>query len=153
MPNVIDANGLQTATQAELLAYFTAQYQQIYGSDINLNSNTPDGQVINIEIQNTLDVEDLLTQIYTGFDPDQAIGAVLDQRVAINGIQRQAGTFTVTPITLVTSQSVNLPGLDQTNLPVYTISDNAGNLWELQTTQNGVGPGTLVYNFQAAVPG
>jgi hypothetical protein len=53
------------------------------------------------------------------FDPDNAVGVVLDQRVAINGIQRQAGTYTVTPITVVTSQSVNLYGLDQDVQPVY----------------------------------
>ncbi len=34
-----------------------------------------------------------------------------------------------------------------------TVADNAGNQWELQTTQLGVQPGTHVYAFQAANPG
>ncbi len=153
MPNVIDATGLQTATRAELVAYFTTQYQTIYGADINLGSDTPDGQMMNIFIQAILDVEDLLVQIYNMFDPDNAVGVILDQRVAINGIQRQAGTYTITPITVVVSQSVNLYGLDQSDQPVYTVSDNAGNLWQLKITVLGVIAGTHVYSFQAATPG
>lgn len=153
MPNIIDANGLQVSTRAEWVAYFTQQYQTIYGNDINLESNSPDGQMMNIFIQSILDVQDLLVQIYNTFDPDNAIGVILDQRVAINGIQRQAGTYTITNITLVNSTSVNLYGLDQEIEPVYTVSDNAGTLWLLEDTQLGVSPGTHVYSFRAAVPG
>lgn len=153
MPNSITALGLTLATRQELIDNFTAQYQIIYGDDINLGSDTPDGQMMNIYVQAILDVQDLLMTIYNGFDPDNAIGNVLDQRVAINGIQRQAGTYTVTPITIVTSASVNLYGLDQTANQVYTVADNAGNLWQLQTTQLGVSAGTNVFNFQAAIPG
>lgn len=153
MPNSIGATGLTVASQAELVANFTLAMQQIYGTDINLESDSPDGQMMNIFIQAVLDVQDLLVQIYNMFDPDNAIGVVLDQRVAINGIQRQAGTFTITNVTLVLSQSVNLYGLDQTAQPIYTVADNAGNQWELITSQLGVGPGTVVYSFQAANPG
>lgn len=153
MPNSFGPLGLTTDTQQELVANFTAQFKAIYEADINLSSDTPDGQLMNIFIQSVLDLQDLLTQIYNSLDPDNAIGVVLDQRVAINGIQRQAGTFTVTNITLVTNQSVNLFGLDQTDQPIYTVSDNAGNLWELQTTQLGVSIGTNVFSFQASIPG
>lgn len=153
MPNSLTSLGLTTSTYNELLTYLTTQYQDIYGADINLASDTPDGQLMNIQIQAILDLEDLLTTINNQFDPDFAVGVVLDQRCAINGIQRQAGTFTVTPVTIVNSQSINLYGLDQPTQPTYTVSDNAGTLWELQTTVLGVTAGTHVYNFQAAIPG
>jgi len=153
MPNSIGASGLTTATQAELVANFTAAMQSIYGADINLASNTPDGQMMMIFIQSVLDLENLLTQIYNMFDPDNAVGVILDQRVAINGIQRQAGTFTVTNVTLTVSQALNLYGLDQTAQSIYTVADNAGNQWQLQTTQHISGPGTYVFSFQAANPG
>lgn len=153
MPNLLNADGLTIATQTELLNQYDEAFQLIYGSDIDLSPSTPDGQIIGLFIQSVLDLEDLLLEIYNSFDPDNAIGVVLDQRVAINGIQREAGTFTVTPIQLVLSQSVNLYGLDQTIQPVYTVSDNAGNQYELQTTQLGIGPGTVNLNFQAATPG
>jgi len=153
MPNAIGPTGLTVATQAELLATYTAAFKLIYGNDINLDPDSPDGEWLNITIQAILDLEDLLVQIYNMFDPDNAIGVILDQRVAINGIQRQVGTFTVTNLTLVVAQSLNLYGLDQAIQPVYTAADNAGNQWQLQTTQLGVTAGTHVYAFQAANPG
>ena len=153
MPNSIGPTGLTTATQAELLAQFTAAFELIYGADINLASNTPDGQMINTFIQAIFDIEDLVTQVYNMFDPDNAIGVVLDQRCAINGIQRQAGTFTTTDVTLVTTASLNLYGLDQSVQPIYTVADNNGNQWQLVTTQLGVTAGTNVFLFQAALPG
>lgn len=153
MPNQVTDTGLVTDTREELIAFYTAAYQSIYGIDINLDSDSPDGQMMNIQVQAILDLLDLMTQIYNGFDPDLALGAVLDQRVAINGIQRQAGTFTVTNITLITNQAVSLNGLDQDSNPVFTIADNAGNQWQLVTTTNILSAGSQVLVFQSAVAG
>ncbi len=153
MPNSVSGTGITTATQSELLANGTAALQSIYGSDINLASDTPDGQWLNENIQAQLDVQDLTTEVYNTFSVLNCIGTVLDQRVAINGIVRQAGTYTVTPITVVTSAAVNLYGQDQTVQQVYTVSDSAGNSWQLETTQLGVSIGSNVFNFVSVVPG
>lgn len=154
MPNSFTRTGLTTATQAELQAQYQTALKAIYGASINLGAETPDGQWLNIIIQSILDLEDLLTQIYSSFDPDNAIGTVLDQRAAINGIRRQAGTYTVTPITLTTTQSVNLYGLDQSENTVFTVADAAGNQYQLQTTQLGFSaPAGTALQFQASVPG
>lgn len=153
MPNQLTTTGLQTATQSELYANMSAALQAIYGANIDLSSNSPDGQMLNIFIQAALDLEDLLTQIYNQFDPDNAVGAVLDQRVAINGIQRQAGTYTIQPVSITTSQALNLYGLDQSAQPVFTVADNAGNQWQLLTTVSLPTPGVYSLSFQAANPG
>lgn len=153
MPNSLSATGLTTATYDELVAFYIAAYQSIYGSDINLSSDTPDGQMMNIWIQAILDLQDLITQVYNTFDPDNAIGTVLDQRVAINGIQRQGGTYTTTYVTITVNQSVNLYGLDQDVQPIFTVADNAGNQWQLITTNTGLTTGAHSLLFQAADPG
>lgn len=153
MPNSIGPTGLTTMTQAELVTYYTNQFRSIFGNEINLDSSSPDGQIMMIFIQSVLDLEDLMTQIYNMMDPDNAVGVILDQRVAINGIQRQAGTFTVTNVTLVLSQALTLFGLDQNTNPVYTVQDNAGNQWQLQTTTVYASSGTYVATFQSAIPG
>lgn len=153
MPNSIGPTGLETQTRDELLAFFIAAYQAIYGSDINLDQDSPDGQMMNIFIQAILDLEDLLVQINNMFDPDNAVGVILDQRVAINGIQRQAGTFTITNISVVTNQACSLFGLDQDAQPIYTVQDNAGNKWLLETTQFISGATTTVASFRAELPG
>ncbi len=153
MPNALTAQGLTTASQQELLTNKTQSLQKIYG-DIDLNSNTPDGQAVNIEIQSILDLQNLLVSIYNSFDPDNAYGVQLEQRCAINGVQKQAGTYSVTPETIViVKPNTYLYGLDQADQPVYTISDNTGNQWLLQTTQSNLSPGTIVCDFRAATPG
>lgn len=153
MPNSISATGVTVASQAELVSTLTTGYQTIYGAGINVAADTPDGELINIYAQTQADLGDLLLQVNAMFDPDQAIGVLLDQRCAINGLQRQGGTFTVTNITLVTSTSLNLYGLDQTVQPVFTVQDNQGNQFQLQETQLGLPPGTSVLAFQAANSG
>lgn len=153
MPNSISATGLTTYTRDELVSIFTTAFENIYGPDIVLTSDSPDGQMMNIFIQAVLDNLDLITQVYNTFDPDTAIGVILDSRVAYNGIQRLAGTATVTNITITTTQALTLPGLDQTTVPAYTVADNAGTQWVLQTTQTPSGAGVYVYSFQAVNPG
>mgnify|MGYP000078233386 CR=1 FL=1 len=152
----LDATGLTVKTRAELIAEFTADMEAIYGTDINLESDTPDGQLMNIWVQSVLDLQDLLVSIYSGMDPDNAIGNTLDQRVAINGIERRAGTYTVTNITLVNSAAVSLIGLNDIvtdESEAYTVSDNEGNRWYLANSINIATPGTQVLVFRSAVPG
>ncbi len=153
MPNSLGPNGLQIKTQAELITELSTKLRTIYGEDINLDPDTPDGQMMMIFIQATLDNLDLLAQIYNSMSPDFAMGKVLDQRVAYNGIQRQEGTFTITPISVTVDQAITLYGLDQDVEPVFTVSDDEGNEFELVTTVAIGGAGTASYSFRSKVPG
>lgn len=149
MPNILDADGIQTQSREDLIAWFQAKYIEIYGPDIDVSSSSPDGQQIAIFVQTIVDLEDLLVQIYNSFNPNTAIGTQLDQRVAINNIQRQSGTYTETPILVTVSQALTLYGLDQDSQPVYTVADNEGNNWLLKETQTPAGPGSDTYTFRA----
>ena len=153
MANQVTAAGIETDSLTDIVAQLTADLQSIYGADINVDSDSPDGQWINSIAQVVIDELDLITQVYNSFDPDLAIGTVLDQRVTINGIQRLGGTYTTTAVTIVTDRALTLYGLDQTIQPVYTVADNAGNQWQLIATQSPVAAGTYSYSFQAADPG
>lgn len=147
MPNVFDENGLQIITQNELVADLIQDFQDIYGEDINVDSNSPDGQIINVFAQCVQDMYELMNQLYSSFDPDQAIGVVLDQRCAINGIQRKAGTYTYVTIDVVTDRSVTLAGLDEYSVDdCYTISDSEGNEFVLSATSpTSAGTNSLVF--------
>ncbi|MBO7735893.1 MAG: hypothetical protein J6S67_25210 [Methanobrevibacter sp.] len=147
MPNSFDGNGLQVMTQREVVEDLTQDFQNIYGEDINVDSNSPDGQIINILAQCIEDNYELLSQVYTSFDPDQAIGNVLDQRCAINGVQRKAGTYTYVVIDVTCDRSVTLPGLDQNSVDdSYTVSDSEGNQFVLVTTSPiSTGSNSLVF--------
>lgn len=157
MSDILDSNGLQTKTLSELRAELVAGYQTIYGNDINTDQNSPDGQIIDIEAQLGVDLREVLQQINAGFDPDQAIGRVLDQRVAINGITRNEGTYTFQNIEITVDRALNLIGLDSEsnelnpNVPgLYTVKDDAGTLFYLLSSQSILAAGTYSYNFRAA---
>lgn len=131
MPDSFDANGLTVKTLAEITADLKAGFQGIYGADINLDQNSPDGQAIGIFAQAGVDLRELAAQINNGFDPDQAQGVILDQRVVINNIAREGGTFTIQPVDITVSQTVTLQGLDANFNSVtgtgYTVQDGSGN--------------------------
>lgn len=149
MPNSFDKNGLQTLTQNEIVDNLTQDFKDIYGEDINVESNSPDGQLINIMAQMLEDQYELLNQVNASFDPDQAIGTVLDQRCAINGIQRKGGTYTYVTIEVEADRSVTLDGIDRVSPEqAYTISDNEGNLFVLSAT-TPINSGTSQLVFRA----
>ena len=147
MPNSFNGNGLQVKTQREIVEDLTQDFQTIYGEDINVDSNSPDGQIINVFAQAAEDQLELLSQVYTSFDPDQAIGNVLDQRCAINGVQRKAGTYTYVVVDVTCDRSVTLAGLDENSEEdAYTVSDSEGNQFVLSATSPiSTGTNSLVF--------
>lgn len=149
MPNIINSQGLQIATQAELYQKLRTALEEIYGEEVNLAPDTPDGQLLSIFVQMTLDNAETLKLVNSMFDPDQAVGVLLDMRVAINGIRRRKGTKTITPVTITTNQGVTLYGLDQVDQEVYTVKDNAGTRWQLMETSTIPSAGSYSLNFMA----
>lgn len=150
MTDVLDETGLKLSTATELLENLIVDFQAIYGSDINLDQSSPDGQALNIFVQGLTDLRELLSQIYNSFDPDNCSGAVLDARCAINNVFRKGATYTIVPITITTDRTVFLQGLDENfndvNGTGYTVQDNAGNQFLLISSQQlSAGSNTVLF--------
>ena len=131
MPDSFGPAGLTVQTASELTSNLVAGLQGIYGADINVDQNSPDGETIGILTEGNVDIRELLVSVNAGFDPDQAQGVVLDQRVALNNIQRQGGTYTIQPVDITVNATVNLQGLDANfSNPLgtgYSVQDGQGN--------------------------
>lgn len=149
MPTELSPTGLTIASVQDIVDGIVTDLQSIYGADINVDSNSPDGQLINIFAQAAGDILEVLLDVYNSFSPDSAYGQVLDQRVAINGIARRQGTYTTTPVTITVNQAITLPGLDQTTVTPFTIADNAGNQFQLVTSHVFSASGSASLTFQA----
>lgn len=152
MTDVLNENGLQVSTATELVDDLTTSFQTIYGTDISVDQNSPDGQMINIFAQGQTDIRELLLQIYNSFDPDNCSGRLLDERCAINNVFRRGGTFTTVDISITTDRTVSLQGVDENyndiNAMGYTIQDNAGNQFILVNSQT-LTAGTTSVLFRA----
>lgn len=139
MSNQIDANGITIETLAETLDAIingtidVAGLKQIYGADINTDSDTPDGQQINIYALAKQDILNLIVQNYNAKDPDQAVGVALDFLLQLCGIVRREGTFTQVLVDVTVDDSITLDGIDTDN--PYTVADSAGTQFELVTTE------------------
>lgn len=123
--------------------------RQIYGPTINVEPNSPDGQMVNIVAQAKLDMLEFIQNIFASFDPDQAVGVQLDQRCAINGVRRNQGTYTLVDVDVTSSGVVTLAGLDTSTTP-FTVSDTSGNQYYLESTYTFAGASTQSLSFRAA---
>ena len=152
---IVDGNGISILTLTQIITNIingtsdVPGLVSIYGSDINTDSNTPDGQWINIFALSSEDIQQLCVQIYNSFDPTQAIGTALDALCQLNSssLARKGGIYTQVVVNVVCSSSFNLNGLD-TSSP-FTISDANGNLFYLISSTT-VSATTNALNFQSA---
>lgn len=150
MTSFIDALGLHTDSITDIVSTLEAGFKNIYGSNINLDANSPDGQMINLFAQAKIDLLELITNVYASFDPNQASGVVLDQRVSVNGIKRRGASTTRTYINVITDRVVNLVGKDTSTTP-FTISDGSGTLFVLENTTTTIsGVNSLIFSAAEA---
>jgi len=150
MPDILNQNGLSVKTATEIRNELNTALRNIYGNEINLDQNSPDGQMVGIYTQAAVDLRELITNAYNSFNPDRAIGRLLDERVVINNIIRKGGTYTITPIDITVDRTVTLQGLDgnfnDINGSGFTVQDNAGNQFILiDTTELTAGTTTLQF--------
>jgi Baseplate J-like protein len=150
--NVITASGIQIESFAQIVndiqngTSSAPGFFQIYGPSINISSNSPDGQMINIFAVSKQNMLNLCVQIYNSFDPDQALGIALDNVSQYCGITRKGGLYTQVVVTVTVSQNLNLSGQD-TSTP-YTVQDGNGNQYQLITSAS-LTTGANNLNFQA----
>jgi uncharacterized phage protein gp47/JayE len=133
-------------TLSELIEQKTQEFQAIYGENINVAQNTPDGQFINIEAQAEADLGEFLVGIYNSFDPDSALGRELDRVVAYKGLKRQGASYTRLNISLVADRATLVKA-------GFLVGDANGNNFSLEEDLNIIEAGTVEAIFRAVKAG
>jgi uncharacterized phage protein gp47/JayE len=152
--NQLDVLGLHVKTANDIIDDLTTGMKSIYGSDINIDPSTPDGQLINLFAQTMSDMLELLVSTYNSFNPEAAYGAILDQRCALNGITRQGATYTYVDILVTVTEGLTLTGLDgDPNAAAFTIADDIGNEYYLNASHTFATAGSATLSFRAAEVG
>lgn len=120
--------GFERTRLIDRLAEIKAQARAIFGQDIDLSSDTMDGQHLGLFAEAVADIDELAEAVWLSFDPDLAIGASLSRLVKFNGIERNQGSYSVAgllvtgrPNTLIPKGSIvsNSNG----SVTVYTLED------------------------------
>lgn len=97
----VTSAGVIAPSYAEILAYFVAAYTAIYGADVVLTPNTPDGQLMAIFASAVNDANQTAIAVYNEFSPGTAQGAGLSSVVKINGITREASSQSSAVVSIV----------------------------------------------------
>lgn len=115
-------DGLTIQTYQEIFDERAAAYRLIYGADINLDADSPDGQRVGIEAKAILDSQAFALSLYNQLDPDLAAGESLNKILKLAGITRQAPSQSTVTETVTTDRNLTLPD-------GYAITDDLGQTW------------------------
>lgn len=137
----ITSTGIKIDSFNDLFDAISAEYKNIYGQDINIEQDTPDGQKLSIFVKAYRDLQELGVSVYNSFDPDTAIGTQLNKLMKLCGISRIPATKSVVDIQVTTSQNVTLDS-------DYTLKDTLGQLWVISQATT-LTTGTTTVNFIA----
>jgi uncharacterized phage protein gp47/JayE len=132
--------GIQVQTFQEIYDELAAGYRVIYGEDINLEPNSPDGQRVAIEAQLVLDSQSFGALEYNQRDPDFALGQSLNSIIKLSGITRRPATRSQVDVTVVTDRPLTLP-ID------YTVEDDLGQSWSTLAVRTLIAGTTTVTVF------
>lgn len=115
--------GVEIDNFDEIYKRLVEQFRAIYGQDVNLDSDTPDGQLLGLFTQELTDIHQAVTFIVQMLDPYQAIGNWLEQRAMYAGVVRMRSSYSYV-------DDVILTGTPKTNIPVDSIFiDQNKNKW------------------------
>jgi uncharacterized phage protein gp47/JayE len=92
MPHITNS-GLVIDQIEEIHTRLVGGFKRIYGNDINIDADTPDGQMIGIFSQALSDINEALQFAYQMLDPYRATGEWLEQRSLYAGVIRRKAEY------------------------------------------------------------
>lgn len=141
--------GVTMPRLADILAWLETQYKSVYGQDIDLDPESPDGQIVGIEAEMFADLGGLLQMAYDGIaSPGKATGAMLGNICLLNGVTGRAGVATTTTLTIEGTPGTTITSSfiikNKNNgalfSPTTTITVGAGGTGSGQVTCREIGP-------------
>jgi uncharacterized phage protein gp47/JayE len=119
----ITAAGITIPSYNDIYTSLQASAQAIYGSDVYLDPDSQDGQMLAIYAKAYNDQNNAIVTVYNSFSPSYAQGVLLSLLVRINGLTRDVATNSSVYVTLTgNSDAVVTNGV---------VQDTQGNLWNL----------------------
>ena len=141
----LDKTGLHTPDLAEVYDWLVSEYQDIYGKDVILTSDTQDGQFLGIIAQAIHDTIDIAGLVYNSFSPSTALADALDKNVRINGIARKAPTYSMCDVIIT--------GAAGTTINQGSVKDDFNRVWNLPSSVVIPIEGQITVTAQATEPG
>ena len=89
----ITKTGFEFVRLNDTIAQLEDQFRAIYGQDINIDPDTPDGQMIGLLAQLRIDISEFASAAINAIDPDTASGHWQEINAAYAGIKRKVASY------------------------------------------------------------
>ena len=110
MGEFVTPTGLNRKTLQELRVEFENKFKQVFGVTFETAVDSPNGLLVSQLALSYNDLWELAQEIYSSLDPNQAVGAALDARAALNGVSRKpALPCTVDAVLYTSGDSATIP--------------------------------------------
>lgn len=137
----LSATGVATLTYADILASLKASAGIIFGTDVYLEADSQDGQLLAIFALAIYDCGQVTAAVYNAFSPATAVGGGLSSVVKINHIARLISTRS--------QVNVAIGGTVGTTITSGVVGDLDGNRWALPGSVTIPGAGTITVTATA----
>lgn len=117
-------SGIDVQTFNEIYDELAAEYRAIYGADINLDPDSPDGQRVGIEAKARLDLQSFALALYNQLDPNLSSGEFLNKLIKLSGITRRPAVRSQVDVSVTTDRALTLPA-------GWSVADTLGQSWAL----------------------
>lgn len=129
MAAIIDSAGIKIDTLSDAISDLSILYKSIYGEDINIDSDTTDGQLIAIISKMYTDLQENSVLTYNAFDPDSASGAQLRRLLKLCGIVDSGATQSKVDVNITVDAPITLDA-------GYTLEDTLKQKWVIAESIN-----------------
>ena len=136
-----------TSLDARLSALQTLM-QNIFGTDINLDPNSFDGQTLSMLAESINNLDQLAESVYNSFNPNTAVGNGLSLLVQLNYLTRQQGSYSTVPISITGTTGTVIPAGS-----VFQANDGSNNEWVTTAPATIDNTGTIITQAQASAYG
>lgn len=141
----IDQFGITVPTYPEIFEQMKADYRSIFGSDVYLEPDSQEGQMLAMFSLALYDANLFAQSVYQAFSPQTAQGEGLSRMVIINGIARKVSTNSTVDVVLTGSPGTVVSG--------GIIADIADQQWRLPETVTFPLSGEITVTATAVDPG
>lgn len=138
---VVTATGVSAPTYADILASLKASAQLIFGTDVYLEPDSQDGQMLAVLAQGFYDCGQACIAVYNSFSPATAVGEGLSNVVKINHLQRLVPTHS--------QVNVNIGGVAGTTIVNGLVGDADNQQWALPASVTIPPSGTITVTATA----
>ena len=138
--------GFDILRLSEILTEIENSQRAAIGAQIQLGADSIIGQINAILAQRLALLWELMQEVYSSFDPDEATGVTLDNLAALTGVTRLPATPSTGVLTLTGTPATNVPAGSQYRVP-------NGPIFETTASVDVGGGGTVDVAIQAIETG